>query len=67
MSVYKKDEGRGGCREVCNVDEIGGECGGCERDEKCMQSFDGKTKVNGPLGRHKRVCGIIILKCDLNK
>jgi len=34
MSVYKEDEGRGDCREVCNVDEIGGEYDVCERDEK---------------------------------
>jgi hypothetical protein len=67
MRVYKKDEGRGGCRGVHNVDEIGGECDRCERDEKCMQSFDGKTKGNRPLGRHKRLYGIIILKWGLSE
>jgi hypothetical protein len=59
---------------VHNVDEIGGECDTCgrecdtcERDEKCVQSFEGKTKGNRPLGRHKRVYGIIMLKWGLNK
>ena len=49
MGVHKKDEGGGGYREVCNVDEINEECDRCERDEKCMQSFDCKTKGDRPL------------------
>jgi len=54
-------------RGVHKVDEISGECDTCERDEKCVQSFGGKTKGNRPLGRYKRVYRIIILKWDLNK
>jgi hypothetical protein len=41
------------CRGVHNVDEIGRECYRWERDEKCVESFDGKTKGSRPLGRNK--------------
>jgi hypothetical protein len=36
-------------------------------EEKCIQTFEGKTKGERPLGRRNRVYGIIILKWGLNK